>query len=98
MLIQRTVMDGEEQRGQLWDFNLGDVSNKETSWKVLYAALSEYAQLEQQNTSAVAGKTDQDKGNAFFAEVDLALKKIADAAAGLGGEKQKPEQRQWLAT
>ena len=100
-VIQRKVLDGETESKQLWKINIDDVGKKSTPWKSLYTALTAYGELVSRNTGGLAGRTDQEKGNAFFSQIDEMLTQIGEAARKLrekDGQNYEGTKGAWLMT
>ncbi|MBW4436441.1 MAG: hypothetical protein KME04_04865 [Pleurocapsa minor GSE-CHR-MK-17-07R] len=95
--VQRTLIDGKHQEGQLDALQTGKMDN--TTSTHLYVALIDYAKLMQQNTNSATGQDNQAKGESFYADVDHHLSEIARTSISfLNHDKHKKLDTGWLRT
>ena len=93
--VQRTLIDGATQEDRLNATGLKAMDIE--SYVRLASRLTDYATLMKRSTGNLAGQNDQEKGEAFYAEVDAQLIRIADASQKfLDHRKHEGLNTEWL--
>lgn len=95
--IQRTLIDGVTQDGQLNGLGAENMNNK--AYTNLTVAFIDYANLMKRNMNTTQGQDDKTKGESFYADVDNQLRVIYDTSYKfLDHDKHKKLDTAWLKT